>query len=204
MMDPKQTAVVLIGYQNDYFAPDGVLRSAIEESSRVTDNLANVVDFIERVRGTSVLLVNTPIVFTPDYSELVEPFGILKIVKEAGGFKAGTKGVETIPELRRFADQIKEVPGKRGLNAFSNTDLDTLFQKHAISNVVLAGVVTSLCVDSTARFAYERGYKVTILSDCTSGLSSFEQNFYCETIFPLYAEVTDHAQLLRRLGVGDG
>ena len=203
-MDPNETAVGLIGYQNDYFAPDGVLRSAIEESARVTDNLVNVVDFIERVRGTSILLVNTPIVFTADYTELVEPVGILKIVKEAGAFKAGTKGVETIPELRRFADRIIEVPGKRGLNAFSNTDLDTLFQKHAVSNVVLAGVVTSLCVDSTARSAYERGYKVTILADCTSGRTNFEQKFYCEDIFPLYAEVIDHAQLLRRLGVVDG
>jgi len=204
MMDPEQTAMVLIGYQNDYFAADGVLRSAIEESARVTDNLANIVDFIERVRATSVLLVNTPIVFTPDYSELVEPVGILKTVKEAGAFKAGTKGVETIPELRRFGERIMEVPGKRGLNAFSNTALDTLFQKHAISNVVLAGVVTSLCVDSTARSAYDRGYKVTILSDCTSGRTNLEQNFYCENIFPLYAEVTDHVQLLRRLGVVDG
>lgn len=35
-MDPKHTAVVLIGYQNDYFAADGILHSVIEESSRVT------------------------------------------------------------------------------------------------------------------------------------------------------------------------
>ena len=203
-MDPKQTAVVLIGYQNDYFAADGVLRSAIEESARVTDNLANVVDLVERVSATPVLVVNTPIIFTPDYSELVEPVGILKTVKEAGAFKAGTKGAQTIPELRRFGERITEVPGKRGLNAFSNTDLDALFQKHEIRNVVLAGVVTSLCVDSTARSAYDRGYKVTILSDCTSGRTNFEQNFYCENIFPLYAEVADHVQLLQRLGVGDG
>ena len=202
-MDPKQTAVVLIGYQNDYFAPDGVLRSAIEESAHVTDNLANVVDLIERARASPALLVNTPIVFTPDYSELIEPVGILKTVKEAGAFRAGTKGAETIPELHRFGERIVEMPGKRGLNAFSNTDLDALFQKHEIRNVVLTGVVTSLCVDSTARSAYERGYKVTILSDCTSGRTTFEQTFYCEHIFPLYAEVIDHVQLLRRLGVVD-
>jgi len=203
-MDPNQTALVLIGYQNDYFAADGALHGAIEESARATDNLANIVDLIERVHSTSMLLVNTPIVFTPDYSELVEPVGILKTVKEAGAFRAGTKGAETIPELRRFGERIMEVPGKRGLNAFSNTDLDKLFQKHAVTDVVLTGVVTSLCVDSTARSAYDRGYKVTILSDCTSGRTNFEQSFYCENIFPLYAEVADHVQLLGRLGVARG
>jgi len=200
-MDPKHTALVLIGYQNDYFAADGVLYSVIEESSRVTGTLANTIDLVKRLYSTPLLVIATPIVFTPDYRELVEPVGILKTVKELGAFKAGTKGAETIPELLRFGERIMEVPGKRGLNAFSNTDLDNLFRQRGITHVVLAGVVTSICVDSTGRSAYERGYKISILSDCTSGRTTFEQDFYCENVFPLYAEVVDHEQLLRRLGI---
>src|SRR5262245_26048776 len=38
-MDPQHTALVLIGYQNDYFATDGVLYRVIEEASRVTGTL---------------------------------------------------------------------------------------------------------------------------------------------------------------------
>ncbi len=200
-MDPKHTTLVLIGYQNDYFAADGILHQVIEESSRVTGTLANTVDLVKRLQSTPLLVVTTPIVFTPDYSELIEPVGILKTVKEMGAFKAGTKGVETIPELRRFGERIIEVPGKRGLNAFSNTDLDNLFQQRGITNVVLAGVATSICIDSTGRSAYERGYKVSVLSDCTSGRTTFEQDFYCENVFPLYAEVIDHEQLLQRLEI---
>ncbi len=199
-MDPQHTALVLIGYQNDYFATDGILSRVIEEASRVTGTLANTVDLLERLSGTPVLIVATPISFTPDYSELTDPVGILKTVKEMGAFKVGTKGAETIPELRRLGERILEVPGKRGLNAFSNTDLDNLFQQHEITNVAIAGVVTSICVDSTGRSAFERGYKVSILSDCTSGRTTFEQDFYCENVFPLYAEVLNHKQLIERLG----
>jgi nicotinamidase-related amidase len=199
-MDPQHTALVLIGYQNDYFATDGVLSRVIEEASRVTGTLANTVDLLERLASTPVLIVATPISFTPDYSELTDPVGILKTVKEMGAFKAGTKGAETIPELRRLGERITEVPGKRGLNAFSNTDLENLFQQREITNVVLAGVVTSICVDSTGRSAYERGYKVAILSDCTSGRTTLEQDFYCENVFPLYADVLNHKQFLTRLG----
>jgi len=199
-MDPQHTALVLIGYQNDYFATDGKLYAVIEESSRLTGTLANTVDLLTRLSATPVLIVATPIGFTPDYSELVESIGILKTVKELGAFKAGTSGAETIPELRRFGERIMEVPGKRGLNAFSNTDLDNLFHQRGITNVVLAGVATSICVDSTGRSAYERGYQVAILSDCTAGRTTFEQDFYCENVFPLYAEVIDHVQLLQRLG----
>jgi nicotinamidase-related amidase len=200
-MDPKHTALVLIGYQNDYFAADGILHQVIEESSRVTGTLANTVDLLERLNPTPLLIVSTPLGFTPDYSELTEPVGILKTVKEMKAFRAGTKGAETIPELRRLGERILEVPGKRGLNAFSNTDLDNLFQQRGVTNVVLAGVVTSICVDSTGRSAYERGYKVSVLSDCTSGRTTFEQDFYCENVFPLYAEVIDHEQLLQRLEI---
>ena len=200
-MDPSQTALVLIGYQNDYFAADGILHGVIEESSSVTGVFANTVNLIERLYSTLILVVSTPIVFTPDYSEIVDPVGILKAIKDVGAFKAGTKGAETVPELLRFGERIMEVSGKRGFNAFSNTDLDNLFRKRGITHVVLAGVVTSICVDSTGRAAHERGYKVSILSDCTSGRTIFEQNFYCEKVFPLYAEVIDHVQLVRRLGI---
>jgi nicotinamidase-related amidase len=62
-------------------------------------------------------------------------------------------------------------------------------------------VKTSLCIDSTGRSAYEKGYKVSILSDCTAGSDYFEHRFYCEKIFPLYAEVIDHEQFLGRLDV---
>lgn len=148
-----------------------------------------------------MLIVSTPIIFTPDYSELIDPVGILKGIKEVGAFKAGTKGSELIPELRRFGDRIVEVPGKRGLNAFSNTQLDNIIQSHDITDTVIAGVVTSICVDSTGRSAFEMGYKVSIISDCTSGRTVFEQKFYCENIFPLYANVVNHCQLLTSLGI---
>lgn len=200
-MKPDKTALILIGYQNDYFSPDGILHSVIEESSRITGILANTLYLVERLLSTPVLLVSTPIIFTPDYSELVEPIGILKTIKEVGAFKAGTRGSETISELQRFGDRIIEIPGKRGLNAFSNTDLDRLLRDRGITDVVLAGTVTSICIDSTGRSAHEQGFKVYILSDCTSARTNFEQDFYCEQIFPIYADVINHWELLKRLEV---
>jgi len=198
-MNADKTALILIGYQNDYFAPDGILHTVIEESAKVTGVLANTMELIERLCNTPVLMVSTPILFTPDYRELTEATGILKTIKEVGAFKAGASGGETIPELRRFGERIIEIPGKRGLNAFSNTDLGVVLKEHGISDIVLAGVVTSICIDSTGRSAFERGYKVTVLSDCTSGRTTVEQEFFCNEIFPIYAEVMEHSQLLTRL-----
>lgn len=66
---------------------------------------------------------------------------------------------------------------------------------------MLAGVITSICIDSTGRSIFDRGHRATILSDCTSGRTTAEQEFYCQKIFPLYAEVLEHVQLLERPGL---
>jgi nicotinamidase-related amidase len=198
-MEARNTAIVFIGYQNDYFAEDGVLQGVIEEPGRTTKVLANTLALIEALKDTPAMLVATPIVFTPDYSELVEPEGILKAIKQAGAFRRGTKGGETIPQFVAYGDRILEVTGKRGLNAFSNTHLDEKLQEKGITDICLAGAVTSICIDSTGRAAFEKGYRVHMLSDCIAGRSVIEESFYCETIFPLYAEVLDSAALLSRL-----
>lgn len=195
-MNPNKTALILIGYQNDYFAPDGTLYSIIEASTKSNHVLENTVHLLTELRHTPTLIVATPIFFTPDYEELTEAVGILKTIKEVRAFQAGTHGAATIDELAPFHDRILEVPGKRGFNAFINTHLDDLLQRHGIKHIILAGAVASVCIDSTGRYAHERGYQVTVLRDCLSARTVFEQEFYCDTIFPLYAEVINHQALL--------
>ncbi|MCG7869018.1 MAG: isochorismatase [gamma proteobacterium symbiont of Stewartia floridana] len=194
-MNLNQTAIILIGFQNDYFLKDGALHGALESSTAAGQALNNTVNLLNRLKESPVLLINTPIVFTADYSEITQPVGILKTIKEIEAFKQGTTGCETVDEIRAFSDRVVTVPGKRGLNAFSNTSLNELLQSHHITDVVFAGAVTSICIDTTARTALDKGYSVTILRDCTTGRSSFEQEFYCEEIFPLYAEVINSSQL---------
>lgn len=198
-MRTDNTALLLIGLQNDYFAADGILSAVIAESAKTNNVLANILALLDRVEDRNLLVIHTPIVFTEDYSELVEPVGILRAIKEAQAFKAGTRGCETIDEIRERGDQILEIPGKRGLNAFSNTELEQTLHEHGIQNLVIAGAVTSICVDSTGRSAFETGFKVKILSDCTCGRTDIEQTFFCDEIFPLYAEVLRSGQMLERL-----
>jgi nicotinamidase-related amidase len=198
-MDNGKKALILIGFQNDYFAEDGILRAAVEESSRTNRVLEHTVELLKRAMETEALIIETPIIFTETYEELVDPVGILKTIKDVGAFKAGSSGSETIPEIRQFGDRIQAVPGKRGLNAFSNTDLDAVLEAAGVEEIVLAGTVTSICIDSTGRAAHERGYRVTVLTDCTSSRTNFEQGFYCENVFPLYARTCTSAEFLAEM-----
>lgn len=194
--DLSDSALLLIGFQNDYFSPDGILHGVVEASSKATGALKNTLALLGSYGEAFGTVVSTPIIFTRDYSELENPVGILKTIKEVGAFRADSPGSRTIDELKPYETLITEVPGKRGLCAFSNTELDAHLEAREIRRLVIAGTVTSLCIDSTARMAVERGYAVTILSDCTSGRTVFEQEFYCEQVFPLYSEVCSSAELV--------
>lgn len=196
MSDLSKTALLLIGFQNDYFSPDGILYEVIEESSRVTGVVNNTLSLLDKHIEDFALVLSTPIHFTQDYSELKNPIGILKVIAEVGAFKAGSYGAQGIKELEKYAQRIKQIPGKRGLNAFTHTELGAVLTKNNITNIVLAGTVTSICIDSTARSAVELGFNVTVLSDCTSSRTPFEQSFYCEEVFPLYATVCSHQELI--------
>ncbi len=125
------------------------------------------------------------------------------MIKESGAFKAGTKGSQTIPQILQFGERILSIPGKKGLNAFSNTELANVLKERGITDVVLAGVVCSICIDSTGRSAFEQGYRVSILSDCISGRTIMEQNFYLTEIFPLYANVLSYNELINSFKISN-
>lgn len=195
------TALILIGFPNDYFSPDGILHGVIKEVERVNHVLENTLALIRQLIEMQALMVSTPIIFTEDYSELKEPAGILKVIKEAKAFCSVSKGSASISECNEFENRILEVPGTRGLNAFSNTQLDELLQEREIKALVFAVAVISICIDFSARSAFERGYKVSVLSDCTTGRTMFDQEFYCNEVFPIHAEVLGYEQFVASLSV---
>lgn len=200
-MSPAKTALILVGFQNDYFATDGILRSVLQDGGHVDHVLARTLQLIEAVKDTEMLLVTTPIIFSPDYAEVTQSGGILRAIKDAKAFQFGTTGAATIPEIAAFGDRIIEVPGKRGLNAFTQTDLEQVLADHHTEAVVMAGAVTSICIDSTGRAAYERGKSVVVLEDCTTARTQVEQEFFCSTVFPTYGNVMTADALLEELGL---
>lgn len=198
-LSPSKTALLLIGFQRDYFDPEGVLYPVVEESHRLSGTLEHTIQVIDKILDSPVTIVNTPIVFSETYHEIENPMGILKAIKEAEAFKIGTAGAEVIPQIKKYGDRIETIPGKRGFNAFSNTDLKEYLDQKGIEHLAIAGCVTSLCVNATALSAKESGFEVTILSDCTSSRTPVEQDMFIKELFPLFADVLDHNHFIQRI-----
>jgi nicotinamidase-related amidase len=207
-MDPKQTALVLIEYQHDFTSEGGALHGAVKGVMESSNMLANTSETIAAARAVGVLIVHAPITFAPGYPELSpQAYGILKGARDAGAFQKGSWGAEIVADVAPQADDIV-VEGKRGLDAFATTNLDFILRMRGIANVALGGFLTNCCVESTMRTAYELGYNVVTLTDCTAATSEEEQQAATTKDYPMFSHPMTHhdflAQLANARAIRDG
>ena len=200
-LNAKETALILIGFQNDYFNKKGALHSVIEKTALKNNILKTTVSLIRELSSQNIKIFHTPILFSKNYTELPSPIGLMSKIKEIEAFKRNTFGGNTIPEISTFHKEVQELYGKTGFNAFNGTGLHSTLTDLKIKNVAFAGVVTSICIDSSARAAFEYKYNTFIISDCIGGRSAFEDKFYCDDVFPLFSTPVTADNLLKSLKV---
>lgn len=199
-MDPKETALVLIEFQNDFTSDGGTLHDAVAPVMESSNMLANTVETVEQARRLGATIVHAPITFTNDYHELTpQPYGILKGVVDSRSFRKDTWGAEIVEDLTPKPEDII-VEGKRGLCGFASTNLDFILRSRNIKTVALGGFLTNCCVESTMRTAYEKGYNVITLKDCTAALSEEEQRLATEKNYPMFSRPMNHDEFLAELG----
>ncbi|MCX5193461.1 isochorismatase family protein [Streptomyces sp. NBC_00249] len=82
---------------------------------------------------------------------------------------------------------------KRAISAFHDTDLHEQLGKLGVDTLVLAGLLTTMGVESTARTATDYNYKVEFVADAMSGFTADEHAFAVDKVFPRFGTVRDTA-----------
>lgn len=108
--------------------------------------VARIADLLKRAREKGV-----PVFFVQHAGDKGDPL------------EQGTPGFPFRPELAPRDGESVAV--KRHCSAFQNTDFDQTLKRADIDHLVVCGMQTEFCIDTTVRSAYERGYKVTLISD---------------------------------------
>ncbi len=104
---------------------------------------------------------------------------------------------ELMPELPAAPDDMFVV--KRTWGAFTHTDLEASLRARGVTQVVLAGIATSIGVESTARQAYEAGFHVTLAIDAMTDLSREAHEQSVTAIFPRLGETGTTAEVCAHL-----
>lgn len=146
--DPKTSALLVIDMQN-YF------------SSMAQPILPNVLSTIHLCRRASI-----PVIFTRHSHKSSDDYGMLGEWWNGDLVIDGTVEAELMSELDRRPDDV--VVEKTVYSAFANTGLEKLLRERGLEEVIVTGVMTNLCCETTAREAFVRRFRVFFSADATA------------------------------------
>ena len=104
---------------------------------------------------------------------------------------------ELVSELGRQAGDV--IITKHHWGAFYGTDLDMQLRRRGIDTIILCGIATSIGVESTARFAYEYGYKQIFAEDAMTAMSTEEHEMSVEKILKRIGQVRKTQEILGKI-----
>src|SRR5215510_10709778 len=157
------TALLLVDPYNDFLSDGGLLWPRLREVAEEVGLLDNLRAILARARagGVRIFIVPHRQWEEGDYESWQHVNPTQRNIMKHHYFAKGTWGGEFHPDLTpRDGDIV--VRQHWGQSGFANTDLDMQLKQHGISHVVVVGLLANTCIDSTARFAMELGYHVTL------------------------------------------
>ncbi|WP_058910508.1 cysteine hydrolase family protein [Entomohabitans teleogrylli] len=169
--DPETTALIVIDMQRDFVEPDGFGAVLGNDVSLVRKAIAPCSRLLRQAREAGLFILHTREGHRADLSNcppakltrggktfIGEPGAMGRILIQ------GEAGHDIIPEL--YPQPGEPVIDKPGKGAFYATDLHLILQARGIRSLIICGVTTEVCVQTTAREANDRGYEVLIPEDC--------------------------------------
>jgi nicotinamidase-related amidase len=174
VFQPEHVALLIIDMQRDFVDPGGFGEALGNDVSLLRKAVQPALQVLEAARKASILVIHTREGHRPDLSDLPPS-------KKARG-KLATGIGDPGPMGRILVqgeyghdiiDELKPAPGepvidKPGKGAFYATDLEAILRSRNIRQLVVCGVTTEVCVNTTVREANDRGFDCLVLADCVA------------------------------------
>lgn len=158
---PTRTALLVIDMQNDFLEPSSPLCAP--------DGLALMDKFLELIevcRAAGIEVIFTASVYAPGDSDLGRMGELFPGLKGANTLRRGSHGAQIHERLVPRPEEL--IVEKPRYSAFFRTGLDEHLRAKGIDTLIIGGVCTNVCCESTARDALFRDYRVFFLADATA------------------------------------
>lgn len=163
--DPRHSALIIIDAQHDFCSEKGAVAQRFGlDMKEIREAVPRLNKFIEACREAGVFVVWVREIFSDKrmHSNQKALWGAgddIWLIREDG------KGIDwyegMIPPL-----ETEPVVTKWQYDAFQGTDLERMLQSRGIKTLLMTGFITNVCVESTARHGYEKGYYIVLAEDC--------------------------------------
>ena len=167
-----QTALIVIDMQRDFLEPGGFGESLGNDVSRLLKVVPPLARLIGAARAAGIMVIHTREGHRPDLSDCPPA----KLSRGAPSKRIGDRGKFGRILVRGeyghdIVDELAPAPGevvidKPGKGAFYATELQDVLSRAGITQLLVTGVTTEVCVHTTMREANDRGYECLVVSDC--------------------------------------
>ena len=188
-LDVSKTAVLAMDFQERIVSMNAMAkeRGVIQKAKAVLDN----------ARGAGLPIIHIVIQFREGYPEVSYRNRMFSGVKQMGLFVIGQEETKIHKDLAPVEGDI--VVSRPRVNAFYNSDLQSVLASKEVNTLVLMGIATNWVVEGTARYATDADYRVIVLEDCCAGISVEAHDFSITNILSAIAEVYSSEEFLANL-----
>ncbi len=170
LLDPKDSALLVIDMQKGYCHPDSAMNQTgpgTKNQQAIVPNVRELVDVCRRA-GLPVLW-SQQVHFPDDAGRKAHRIPAHTTKRKFVPCLRGTWEVEFVDGLRTVVRPEDHVFEKHRATCFYNTTLETKLRMLGARSLIISGVNTNYCVESTIRDAYFRDYDVYVVKDCVAG-----------------------------------
>src|SRR5260370_16200605 len=190
---PEHCAVLIVDVQNDFCAEGGAMHREGRDLSSVTAMVPCLARLIDAARQAKVRCIWIRNVYNTGQNGYLSEVWLEHAQRRRKGAYISIPVCEANPWNGDFF-QIKPVPDeaivtKHRYGAFESSDLDLVLRSQGIRTVVMTGVATNVCVETTARQAFLRDYYVVFTSDCTATYDQADHEATLRNIDTYFGEV---------------
>ncbi|MCP9628895.1 cysteine hydrolase [Rhodopseudomonas palustris] len=190
-LDWATTALLIIDMQRDFLEPGGFGETLGNDVSQLARAVPPIAAVLAAARRIGLPVIHTREGHLPDLSDAPPA----KVARGAPSLRIGDPGPmgrilirgepghDIVPELYPRADEI--VIDKPGKGAFYATELSDVLQKYGIETLLVCGVTTEVCVNTTVREANDRGYRCVVIAD---GCASYFPEFHAAGLAMIKAQ----------------
>ncbi|KPP98835.1 MAG: Amidase [Rhodobacteraceae bacterium HLUCCA12] len=190
VLNPDSTAVLVVDMVNDFCKPGGAM--VLPGYELLVPHQCRLIETARRC--------GAPVIWIHD-AHRANMRNEREWAKRTEHCVEGTWGVEIIDDLGARDDEIHVI--KRRYSAFFQTDLDLTLKDMRITQLIIFGVVTNICVRSTVHDAFFNGYDVVVPRDCCAATGPREQESSLYDIATHFGVVTDTARVAEALQGND-
>ena len=188
-------ALLVIDMQNGFLDEAGSLATLGFPYEALSPAVAGCARLVAGARDSDVPVIWTRYVYAPGMTDGgLLPNELVPGMKEVGSLVNGTWDAQIIPSLDVRDDDI--IIEKSRPSSFYGTRLEPFLTSLGVRQLVLAGVTTNICVETTARDAGQRDYRTFVVSDATAEYETARHEHALTTIGFTFGWVTTVDEVL--------